>query len=202
MRRYIIALALLLAAGTAATARPIHIVAYGDSMTAGWLVARKDAYPAQLQAALRRQGYDVVVANAGINGGTLTDALLHFDEAIGPDTDIALIEFGTNDLRAHGSMKTLRLRLAELVRTLRARKIEVMLIGFASLKLGDVAQAEHVAYAEWNLPPGKYRARDGAHYSAQGYSIVVARMLPQVEALIARRATGGGRRRTSTRNHS
>jgi len=186
MRRFVVALALLVAACTAAAARPIHIVAYGDSMTAGWLVARKDAYPAQLQAALRRQGYDVVVDNAGINGGTITDALLHVDEAISPDTDIAIVEFGTNDLRAHTSMKTVRSRLTEIIRALRARKIEVMLIGFANLKLGDIARAEHVAYAEWNLPPGKYRARDGAHYSAQGYSIVVARLLPQVEALIVR----------------
>jgi len=186
MRGYVIALALLLAACTAAAARPIHIVAYGDSMTAGWLVAHKDAYPAQLQAALRKKGYDVAVANAGINGGTLTDALLHFDAAIGPDIDIALIEFGTNDLRAHASMTAVRSRLTELVRTLRARKIEVLLIGFASLKLGDVARAERVAYAEWNLPRGQYRARDGAHYNAQGYAIVVARMLPQVEALVAR----------------
>ena len=72
-------------------------------MTAGWLVARKDAYPAQLQAALRKKGHDVVVDNAGINGGTFADALLHFDEAIAPGTDIALIEFGTNDLRQHMS---------------------------------------------------------------------------------------------------
>ena len=63
-------------------------------------MARKDAYPAQLQAALRKKGYDVVVDNAGINGGTFADALLHFDEAIAPGTDIAIVEFGTNDLRA------------------------------------------------------------------------------------------------------
>jgi len=184
----LVAAGLVLAALLAppAHARPVHIVAYGDSMTAGWLVARKDAYPAQLQAALRKKGHDVAVVNAGINGGTTQDALLHFDEAIGPDTDIALIEFGTNDLRAHASIKSVRSRLAEIVRSLRARKIEVLVIGFASLKLGDVARAENVAYAEWKLPPGKYRARDNAHYNAQGYAIVVGRMLPQIEALIAR----------------
>ncbi len=33
---------------------------------------------------------------------------------------------------------------------------------------------------------GKYRARDHAHYNAQGYAIVVGRMLPQVEALLKR----------------
>lgn len=180
-------LAALLAPGAqSALARPLHIVAYGDSMTAGWLVARKEAYPAQLQVALRKKGYDVVVDNAGINGGTFADALLHFDEAIVPGTDIVLVEFGTNDLRQRAAMKTMRARLAEIIRSLRARKIEVLVIGFASLKLGDVARAENVAYAEWNLPPGKYRARDRAHYNVQGYAIVVARMLPQVEELIAR----------------
>jgi len=176
----------LLAPAAPAFARPVHIVAYGDSMTAGWLVARKEAYPAQLQAALRKKGLDVVVDNAGINGGTLLDALLHFDEAIAPDTDIALIEFGTNDLRQRTSMKAVRARLIEVVRALRDRKIEVLVIGFKNLNLGDVARAENVAYAEWNLPPGQYRARDHAHYNAQGYAIVVERMLPQIEALIAR----------------
>lgn len=173
----------------AAYARPVHIVAYGDSMTAGWLVARQDAYPAQLQAALRKKGYDVVVDNAGINGATTRDALLHFDAAIGPDTDIALIEFGTNDLRRHVPLSTVHSRIVELVRSLRERKIEVLVIGFAGVRLGAVARAQNVAYAEWNLPPGKYRARDHAHYNAQGYAIVVARILPQVEQLIARAKT-------------
>jgi acyl-CoA thioesterase I len=183
---FCIATCLVLVAWNGALARPIHIVAYGDSMTAGWLVARKDAYPAQLQAALRKKGYDVAVDNAGINGGTFTDALLHFDEAIAPGTDIAIVEFGTNDLRRGASMKTVRSRLTEIVRALRERKIEVLVIGLGRQKLDDVARAEDVAYAQWDLPPGKYRARDHAHYNAQGYAIVVARMLPQIEALIAR----------------
>ena len=184
----IFALACLLTTAGAAPARPIHIVAYGDSGTAGWLVARKDGYPAQLQALLRKKGYDVAVTNAGINGGTLLDALLHFNEAIAPETDVAIVEFGTNDLRQHASLKTVRSRLTEVIRALRARKIEVLVIGLGSLKLDDVARAEDVAYVQWDLPPGKYRARDNAHYNAQGYSIVVARMLPLVEALIARAA--------------
>ena len=149
-------------------------------------MARNEAYPAQLQAALRKRGYDVVVDNAGMNGGTFLDALLHFDEAIAPGTDIALVEFGTNDLRQRTSMKTVQSRLTEMVHTLRARKIEVLVIGLGRLKLDDVARAENVAYAQWDLPPGQYRARDHAHYNAQGYAIVVARMLPQIEGLIAR----------------
>jgi acyl-CoA thioesterase I len=169
-----------------ASARPIHIVAFGDSATYGWLVARKDAYPAQLQTLLRKKGYDVTVANAGVPGDTTKGALRRFDRAVGPDTDIAIVEFGTNDLRLHVSQTRMRANLSEVVRTLRKRGIEILLIGLGSLKLDDVARAQGVAYAQWNLPPGKFRARDHAHYNAQGYAIVVGRMLPQVELLLKR----------------
>ena len=95
----IFALACLLTTAGAAPARPIHIVAFGDSATAGWLVARKDAYPAQLQALLRKQGLRRRRDQCRHQRRHLADALLHFDAAIAPGTDIAIVEFGTNDLR-------------------------------------------------------------------------------------------------------
>ncbi len=184
--KLVLTLVLFLSLTVSALARPLHIVAFGDSATSGWLVPRKDAYPAQLQALLRKKGYDVTVANAGVPGDTTKGALRRFDQAISPDTDIAIVEFGTNDLRLHISQKRMRANMSEIVRTLRKRGIEVLLIGLGSLKLGDVARAQGVAYAQWTLPPGKYRARDHAHYNAQGYAIVIGRMLPQVEALLKR----------------
>jgi acyl-CoA thioesterase-1 len=176
----------LLLASFPACARTIHIVAFGDSATYGWLVPHKDAYPAQLQTQLRKKGYDVAVENAGVPGDTVAGALRRFDQAIGPDTDIALVEFGTNDLRAGVSTAKLHTRLAELIRALQARRIEVLVIGLGGLDLSDVAKANAVPYTQWKLPPRKYRARDGAHFNAQGYAIVIARMLPQVETLIQR----------------
>jgi acyl-CoA thioesterase-1 len=182
----ILAFVFLLALHAPAFARPLHIVAFGDSATYGWLVPHNKAYPAQLQALLRKKGYDVMVENAGIPGDTTAGALRRFDQAIGPDTDIALVEFGTNDLRAGVSKARLHTRLAELIHALQARRIEVLLIGLGSLDLSGVARANAVPYAQWKLPPHKYRARDGAHFNVQGYAIVIARMLPQVETLIQR----------------
>ncbi len=184
--RAISILLFLLAVPASALSRPITIVAFGDSATSGWLVAKKDAYPAQLQALLRKKGHDVTVENAGIPGDTTAGALRRFDAAIAPGTDIALVEFGTNDLRQQVPAKRMRANLAELVRSLRQRGIEVLLIGLGSLDLADVAKAQHVPYAQWTLPPRQYRARDHAHYNAQGYAIVIERMLPQVERLIAK----------------
>ncbi len=169
-----------------ASARTIHIIAFGDSATEGWLVARKDAYPAQLQRMLRAKGYDVTVKNAGISGDTTKGALARFDEAIGPDTDIAIVEFGTNDLRLHVAAAIMHKNLSEILGTLRKRNIEVLLIGLGSLDLSAVAKTNDVPYAQWKLPPGKYRAGDGQHFNAQGYARVLAQTLPSIEALIAR----------------
>jgi acyl-CoA thioesterase-1 len=182
--RWLAALLLLLTA-TAATAAPVKIVALGDSATAGWLVAKKDAYPAELERQLRAKGHEVEIRNSGVNGDTSAGALKRLDLAVDPDTDIVLVEVGTNDLRLHVPAVKMRANIAEIVRTLQKRRIAVLLIGLGPLDLSGVARANNVPYAQFKLPPGKYRARDGAHFNAEGYRIVVARMLPQVEALIA-----------------
>ncbi len=182
----IAALALLLAASLPALARPVHIVAFGDSLTYGWLLPRTQAYPAQLQAALRRKGYDVVVKNAGIGGDTARHALKRFDSAIDPDTDICIVEFGLNDRSEGASLKTVRTRVTALVRALKARRIAVLVLGLGGLKFADLAKAQDVVSVDFTLPPHKYRARDGAHYNARGYAMLVEHLLPPVEALIER----------------
>lgn len=181
------ALAALLALSltTTAAAAPVKIVALGDSATAGWLVAKKDAYPAELERQLRAKGHQVEIRNAGVSGDTSAGALKRLDIAVDPDTEIVLVEVGTNDLRLHVPAVKMRTNVAEIVRTLQKRRIAVLLIGLGPLDLSGVARANNVPYAQFKLPPGKYRARDGAHFNAEGYRIVVARMLPQVEALIA-----------------
>ena len=170
----------------AAQARTVHIVAFGDSATSGWLVPQTQAYPAQLQALLRKKGYDVNVTNAGVPGDTTAGALARFDAAIAPGTDIALVEFGINDLRMRVPRERMRANLTEIVQSLRKRGIAVLLIGLGSLDLSHLARDNNVPYAQWTLPPGKYRARDHAHFNAEGYGIVVGRMLPQVEELLAK----------------
>jgi len=176
---------LALSLATTAAAAPVKIVALGDSATAGWLVAKTDAYPAELERKLRAKGLDVDVRNAGVSGDTSAGALKRLDLAVDPDTNIVLVEVGTNDLRLHVPAAKMRANIAEIVRILQKRRILVMLIGLGSLDLADVAREAKVPYAQFKLPPGKYRARDGAHFNAEGYRIVVARMLPQVESLIA-----------------
>lgn len=169
-----------------AHAEPIRIVAFGDSLTAGYLIPRAQAYPAQLQAVLRAKGYDVAVKNAGISGDTTEGALRRFDQAIDPGTAVCIVEFGINDLRLGSSMDAVRARMVGLIHALHARHIEVLVVGAGGLDFARLARANGALYAQWIIPPHKFRASDGAHYSAEGYRIAIGQMLPQVEALIAR----------------
>jgi acyl-CoA thioesterase-1 len=181
-----LALLVIFLASSPACARTIRIVAFGDSLTYGWLLPRAQAYPDQLQAALRAKGYDVAVKNAGVPGDTAENALKRFDQAIDPSTDICILEFGLNDRNRGASLKTIRARVAELVWSLRARRIEVLVLGLGGLQFADLAAAHGVPSVDFTLPPHKYRARDGAHFNAQGNAMLVARLLPPVEKLIAR----------------
>jgi lysophospholipase L1-like esterase len=182
-----VAMMALLLCAVSAQAKTIRIVVFGDSATYGYLVARNDAFPAQLEHALRARGYDVTVANEGVNGDTTAGALRRFDDAIGPRTDIAIVEFGTNDLRLRVPRKRVDANLTAIIKSLKARRVEVIVAGLGSLDLSAVARATGVPYAQWTLSPGRYRARDHAHFNAAGYRIIVSRMMPLVEAAIARR---------------
>ncbi|KQZ00374.1 hypothetical protein ASD45_05510 [Pseudolabrys sp. Root1462] len=169
-----------------AQSRPIAIVAFGDSATSGYLIKRDDAYPAQLQRVLRAKGYDVVVSNAGVAGDTTQGALKRLDLAIDPDTAICIVEFGVNDLRMGVPRAVMEKRLGTIIETLNRRHIEVLVIRYGGVDLSHVAVRHHALYVPWKVAPGRHRARDGAHYNAEGYRIVVGQMLPAVETLIRR----------------
>lgn len=171
---------------TPALSRQIEIVAFGDSATSGYLIKRDDAYPAQLQRALRAKGHDVVVRNAGLAGDTTQGALKRLDLAVDPDTAICIVEFGVNDLRLRVPRTTMEARLGAIIDTLNRRHIEVLVIGYGGLDLSQLAARHHALYVSWQVAPGRHRARDGAHYNADGYRIVVGQMLPAVETMIRR----------------
>src|SRR5262245_22693084 len=74
------------------------ILTIGDSMTAGYGVARENSYPAQLEIALRNRGYDYLVINQGVTGSTTTQALSRLNRALSVQADIVIIQLGGNDV--------------------------------------------------------------------------------------------------------
>jgi len=197
----------VLGAGTAALAaqadRPLHIVALGDSLTAGLGLPQKDGFVPQLQAALAEQGVSADIVNAGVSGDTAADGLARLDWSVAPDTDAVIVELGANDMLRGVRPETTRAALDALLQRLAARHIPVLLCGMrAAPNLGaDYAQEFERIYPELAAKYGillypffldgvaadlKLIQPDGLHPNAAGVGVIVRRILPKVLQLLAR----------------
>jgi acyl-CoA thioesterase I len=136
-----------------------RILAFGDSLFAGLGVGMENSYPAQLEAALRKDGINVRIANAGVSGDTTAagrQRLAFTLDAQKPPPDLVLLELGANDmLRALDPAET-RANLTAMLDELARRKIPVLLMGMrAPPNYGaDYQQAFDGIYAELGRRPG------------------------------------------------
>ncbi len=177
-----------------AVAEPIRIVAFGDSNTAGFRVSNKNAYPAQLERALRAKGYEVSVLNSGISGDTSSMGLSRFDRAIPDGTNIAIVFFGRNDLRWGVAPEKLRANIDTIMKKLRARNIQILLIGMRTFDMSQIAAANGALYypdffdsvsndGEKN-PKYTLILDPVQHLNSDGYAIVVSKLAPIVESML------------------
>lgn len=215
MRHFVIGLLapLLLAAmvpAGAQQARPIAIVALGDSLTAGYQLPPGDAFPVKLQAALRAKGLNVTVENAGVSGDTSTGGLERLDWAVGDGVDAVIVELGANDALRGIDPAVTRRNIDEILTRLKARGIAVLLSGMlAPPNMGpqfaaafnpifpELAARHGVLFDAFFLEgvaaDASLNLADGMHPNARGVDAIVARILPRVEELVAQvRSRRGG----------
>ena len=91
-RRFVYLFTLIIALWMGATSmawaqsdtKTVHLVALGDSLTAGYGLNPRDGFTAQLQAALTAKGHRVRVHNGGVSGDTSAGGLARLDWAVGP----------------------------------------------------------------------------------------------------------------------
>ena len=123
-----------------------RILAFGDSLFAGYNVGEGESYPAQLEAALRAQGISARVTNAGVSGDTSAAALQRLEfvlDGLGEAPDLAIVEFGGNDLLRGIPPTETRENLSAILAEFRARDIPVLLMGMrAPPNLGAAYVAE------------------------------------------------------------
>jgi acyl-CoA thioesterase-1 len=186
-----------------AAERTIKIVAFGDSLTAGYQLPTQDAFPVQLEKALKGKGIAVEVANAGVSGDTSSGGLARLDWSVPDGTDAVILELGANDMLRAIDPKITREALTETVRRLKARNIEVLLCGMlAARNLGDdYTKAFDAIYPDLAAQNGlllypffvdgivgdaKLTQNDGLHPTTAGVARIVQGILPKVEELIAR----------------
>jgi len=205
MRFYgaIIVAFLVALAASPASAQPIKIVAFGDSLIAGFGLKANESFPAQLENALRKKGHNVEIVNAGVSGDTTAGGLSRLDWSIQDGTDAAIVVLGANDMLRGMEPEVARKNLDQIVNRLKARKIEVILGGMrAAPNLGaDYAKKFDAIYADLAKEHDiliypffldgvagqrDLNLSDGIHPTPKGVSLVVERILPSVESLIER----------------
>ena len=193
----------LVAQNSRAAEGRVNIVAFGDSLTAGYGLPANEAFPAQLQRALDAKGLAANVVNAGVSGDTTTGGLSRLDWSVPDGTDAVILELGANDALRGIAPGITRKALDTMLRRLKERKIPVLLCGMvAPPNLGaEFGWAFNAIYADLAAQYGvilypffltgvaadpKLNQRDGLHPTAAGVAVIVDRILPQVEQLIAR----------------
>jgi acyl-CoA thioesterase I len=185
-----------------AAERPVNIVAFGDSLTAGFGLAANDAFPAQLQRALEAKGIAATVTNAGVSGDTTSAAVSRLDWSVPDGTDAVILELGANDALRGVDPAITRKALDTMLRHLQDRKIPVLLCGMlAPPNMGDdYGRAFNAIYPDLAAVTGailypffldgvaadpKLNQHDGMHPTPKGVAVIVTRIIPQVEELVA-----------------
>ncbi len=108
--------------------RPV-IVAFGDSLTAGFGAEPGNSYPDFLQKDLDRAGLRWHVVNAGVSGDTTTDGVNRISEVLGYKPAIVILEFGGNDGLRGLPIETTRANLEQMIDGLRKSGATVVLAG-------------------------------------------------------------------------
>lgn len=182
----------------------ILIVAFGDSLYAGYGLDQKEGFAPELEAALTAVGKDVRVHNAGVSGDTTAAGLRRMDfvlDSLPRKPDLVILGLGGNDLLRGLKPADSQANMEAMVKKLQDRDIEVMLTGMLAppnlgAKFSDefniiypaLAKKYDVAlypfFMDGVVGQPDLFLPDGLHPTAEGIDIIVGKIAPQVVELL------------------
>ena len=188
--------------GSLESPKQVKLVALGDSLTAGLFLPADGAFPAVLEAALRKEGYHVSIVNAGVSGDTTTGGLARLDWSLGDGADGLILELGANDMLRGLNPETTRSSLDSILARLKEKNVKVLIAGMlASPSLGKSYRDEFDAiYPDLAAKYGallypfflegvsghpQFTLTDGLHPNAAGVETIVQNILPTARLLLA-----------------
>ncbi|SBW08169.1 Arylesterase [uncultured Alphaproteobacteria bacterium] len=210
LRGVAVAAALVGAAAPAAgAAEPLAVLAFGDSLTAGYGLPENQAFPQVLERRLRDMGWNVRVRNGGVSGDTTAGGRARLEWMLEPRPDAVILELGANDALRGLPPAQAKDNLAAILAELKRRGIPVLLAPMAAPRnLGpDYVQAFDAIYPalakDFGVPLAPLfilpivdrpdlTLGDAIHPNAAGVEKIVAAILPDaVKLLEAARAAKG-----------
>lgn len=178
----------------------MRIVALGDSLTAGYGLAKGEDFAAKLQEALVAEGLNVRVENAGVSGNTTQDGRNRLDRAIAgePKPRLVIVALGANDMLRRTSPETTRENLRFILQRLKDEKIPAFLIGMRNphaigpFMTGPFAAVYKGLAKEFDVPLFPFFLKgvaldknlnlaDGMHPNQKGIAIMVENIAPEIE---------------------
>lgn len=183
-----------------ADTRPV-IVAFGDSLTAGYGLEPGLSYPDFLQKKLDAAGYAYRVVNEGISGDTTSGGAERMYGVLDHKPEIVILELGANDgLRGIPVAQT-RANLDEIVTKLKGAGAKVLLVGITLPRnygeqyirdfdriYPDLAKKHEVRRLPFLLEGvalnPKLMQRDALHPTAEGCEIVAGNVLAALKPLL------------------
>jgi acyl-CoA thioesterase I len=180
--------------------RPV-IVAFGDSLSAGFGAEPGKSFPDYLQKDLDAAGLHWRVVNAGVSGNTTTDGLDRVSEVLAYKPRITIVEFGGNDGLRGLPLETTRTNLEQIIQKLQAAGSKVLLAGMTLppnyggeyvARFGQIYVDLAMKYKLERIPfllsdvalrPGLMQ-QDGIHPTAQGNAIVAQTVMRYLKPLL------------------
>lgn len=195
----------LLARQAAAEGPSPYILAFGDSLTAGYRLDPGDSFPTQLERRLLSDGHSIRVINAGVSGDTTSGGLARLDWTLagvpGGKPRMAILALGANDALRGIDPAITRANLGKILTRLRRKKVPVLLVGMRSPpNMGraygrefesifpELAEEFEVAlypfFLEGVVARPKLNLSDGMHPNRDGVQVIVTGIVPQVKMLL------------------
>jgi acyl-CoA thioesterase-1 len=173
------------------------IVAFGDSLTAGYGAEPGQSYPDFLQKELEARGYQYRVVNEGISGNTTKDGVDRIKDVLDLKPRLVIVAFGGNDGLRGLPIEATRTNLDQILTALTGAGAKVVLGGitlppnYGPEYIGQFNATYQLASRKYRLPllpfllkdvygvPGSMQ-EDGIHATAQGNRQVAKNLLPLV----------------------
>ena len=179
------------------------IVAFGDSLTAGYGVTPSDAYPGRIHARLAAEGYRYRIVNAGVSGDTTAGGLRRVDWALSVKPSIAIVALGANDGLRGQNVAEMQRNLERIIERFQSGGVRVLLAG---MKLppnygGRYAGEFERAFAQAASRRGvvlmpfllegvggepSLNLPDGIHPTAEGHRIIADRLWPYLVPMLSK----------------
>ncbi|MFM8801403.1 MAG: arylesterase, partial [Tagaea sp.] len=149
----------------------------GDSLSAGYNIQAREAFPVRLEAALRAAGVQIQVVNAGVSGDTSAGGLSRVDWALGQRPPVyALVALGANDGLRGLDVAAMERNLDRILERMKARGVKPMLAGMlAPPNMGSEYREAFAAVfprlaAQLGVPLYPFRLAGGAARAALNLS--------------------------------